>query len=81
MLRSLLVDIIEAPVVVVVGRGAVRGEVVLDSASIVDVGKEYLSNFVAVFEKHVNTIVVAKEFGYLEGKGIDFIRSLVNPVV
>ena len=41
MLRSFLVDIIEAPVVVVMRRGAVRREVFLGVTSVVDVRKEH----------------------------------------
>jgi hypothetical protein len=78
---SLLVDVVEAPVVVIVRWGAIGGEVLLGCPRVVDIGDEVRSHFVSVLQENVHSVVVAHELGDPGGEGVYLVLALVNPVV
>jgi hypothetical protein len=80
-LGSLLVDVVEAPVVVIVGWGAIGGEVLLGDPGVVDIGDEVAAHFVSALEQHVHSVVVADELGNAGGEGVQIVFTLVDPVV
>lgn len=80
-LGSLLVDIVEAPIVVIVRWGAIGGEVLLGSPGVVDIGDEVAAHLVSVLQQHVHSVVVTHELGDTGGEGVDLVLTLVNPVV
>lgn len=78
---SLLVDVVKAPVVVIVSWGAIGWEVFLRSSCVVDIGDEVGSYFVSVLQEDVDSVVVADELGDSGCEGVDFVLAFVNPVV
>lgn len=80
-LGSLLVDVVEAPVVVIVGWGAIGGEVLLGSSGIVDIGDEVAAHFVSVLQQDMYSVVVADELGDAGGEGVRIVFAFVYPVV
>jgi len=74
-----LVEVIEAPVVVVVGGGTGTAEVP-DHAGAVLVGQVELTNFIAVLEQNVDSVVVLSELTDSVRKRVHLFFSLINPV-
>lgn len=75
-----MVDVAEAPVVMVVSGSAIRGEILTRSASVVNIGHKELANFVSVFKKNIDAVVVLDELVDSSSEGIGLFSTLVDPM-
>jgi hypothetical protein len=71
--ESFLVDIVKAPVVVVMSRGTVCGKVIAVHSGVVDIRDKMGSYLVSVFEENVNAVVVANKLSNPCGEGIGIV--------
>lgn len=79
--QSFGVNVVEAPVVVVVSRRSVTSEVVALDPCVVDVGDVVVAHLVSILEKHVNTVVVSQEVTNSVGIWVSSLNVFVHPVV
>jgi hypothetical protein len=77
---SFLVGVVEAPVVVVVRRNAVAGEIVTGHPCTVEVGDVDLAHLGTVLQEDVDTVIVLQEVSDAVGKWIGFLFTFVDPV-
>lgn len=59
--QSFLVNVVEAPVMVVVCRRSVSSKVITLNSGMVDIRDEIVSDFISIPEKHMNTVIVPEE--------------------
>lgn len=77
---SFVVDIVEAPVVVVVRWDAVTSEVISVHPSFVEIRDVNIAHFIAVAKQNVHSVVVFDEFCQFIGEGVLSLLTLIDPV-
>ena len=76
-----MIDIVEPPVVVVVGRSAIRGEVFTRSSCVVDVRNELRAHLVTGLQENVDSVIVLDELRNAGGERIRFSFQFIDPVI
>lgn len=76
-----MIDVVEAPVVIVVRWGAICSEIFTRSSCVVDIGDELRAHLVAGLQEDVHTVVVLDELRNAGGEGILFSFQLIHPVI
>ena len=76
-----MIDIVEPPVVIVVGWGAICGEIFARISGVVDVGDELRTHLIAGLQEDVHTVVVLDELRDAGGEGILFSFQLIHPMI
>lgn len=79
--KSFLVDVVESPVVVIVGWDAICGKVVLRVPCVVDVRNIVGSNLVTILQQNMDTIIVTDELGDPSSVGIRVSLQLIDPMI